>query len=143
VSTNLTVFISARPAWRGIPAVAAGPLRAAHQATDAAIKTADAAALAATGTPAGPGLEAAALTAKTTGLSAMSAAITSAAAGTDIHTCTQPLPPVPHGPGLVITPSNTVFLAGKPAARQGDTILEALGPPNTIISGALNVLIGG
>jgi uncharacterized Zn-binding protein involved in type VI secretion len=30
-----------------------------------------------------------------------------------------------------------------PAARMGDTILEAIGPPNKIVKGQMNVLIGG
>ncbi|MDQ3132148.1 MAG: PAAR domain-containing protein, partial [Acidobacteriota bacterium] len=48
-----------------------------------------------------------------------------------------------HGPGVVITPSATVMIAGQPAARQGDTILEAVGPPNKITKGEPTVIIGG
>jgi uncharacterized Zn-binding protein involved in type VI secretion len=73
----------------------------------------------------------------------MSSAITSAAGGADIHTCTTPLPVPPHGPGVVITASATVMVNNLPAARMGDTILEAIGPPNKIVKGQMNVLIGG
>jgi uncharacterized Zn-binding protein involved in type VI secretion len=30
-----------------------------------------------------------------------------------------------------------------PACRQGDTVLEALGPPNKIVKGDITVTIGG
>jgi hypothetical protein len=48
-----TVLIGFLPAWRGIPAAAAGALQAAKQVSDAAIKTAEAATLAAAGPPGG------------------------------------------------------------------------------------------
>ena len=38
--------------------------------------------------------------------------------------------------------SKTVLIGGMPAARMGDQIAEA-GPPNSIVAGAPNVLIGG
>ena len=71
----------------------------------------------------------------------MAAAILAAAAMTDIHTCTTPLPP--HGPGVVIKPSATVIIAGMPAARMGDEMLEAIGPPNFVAGGCPTVIIGG
>lgn len=49
---------------------------------------------------------------------------------------------VPHVGGVVAPGSTTVLIGGMPAARVGDMILEA-GPPNTIVTGAMNVLIGG
>ena len=49
----------------------------------------------------------------------------------------------PHGPGVVIDGSKTVFINSLPACRQGDTILEALGPTNKITGGDDTVLIGG
>ena len=59
------------------------------------------------------------------------------------HTCTAPaVPPPPHGPGVVITGSMTVLINNLPACRQGDTILEAVGPPNTISMGLPTVIIG-
>jgi uncharacterized Zn-binding protein involved in type VI secretion len=61
---------------------------------------------------------------------------------TDFHTC--PLVDVlkPHVGGTVLLASKTVFINGRPATRVGDTIIEA-GAPNVIISGSLNVNIGG
>jgi uncharacterized Zn-binding protein involved in type VI secretion len=35
------------------------------------------------------------------------------------------------------------MVANFPAARQGDTILEAVGPPNSIAMGCPTVMIGG
>jgi len=49
----------------------------------------------------------------------------------------------PHGPGVVITGSATVLVNFMPACRMGDTILEAIGPPNTISMGCMTVIIGG
>ena len=142
VSTNTTVFIGSRSAWRGIDAESVEVLQAAKQETDAAVKDADARARAAAGTPSAPAANARAEAVKKEGLETMSAMITAAAEGSDIHNCRKPMPPVTHGPGVVTTPSETVFLAGKPAARAGDTILEALGPPNRITGGEPTVHIG-
>jgi len=36
-----------------------------------------------------------------------------------------------------------VLINGLPAVRMGDTLLEALGPPDKIVMGAPNVIIGG
>ena len=49
----------------------------------------------------------------------------------------------PHGPGVVIDGSQTVFINGLQACRMGDTVLEAVGPPNKIAKGEMTVLIGG
>jgi uncharacterized Zn-binding protein involved in type VI secretion len=73
----------------------------------------------------------------------MSNTITSSAGGADIHNCATPLPIPPHGPGVVIDGSRTVLINGLPACRMGDTIVEALGPPNKITIGCSTVLIGG
>jgi hypothetical protein len=35
-----------------------------------------------------------------------------------------------------------VFLDNLPACRLGDTVLEAVGPPNVIITGEYTVIIG-
>jgi uncharacterized Zn-binding protein involved in type VI secretion len=86
-----------------------------------------------------PGFAAAQASAAT----AMSSAITTAAAGADIHNCVTPFPPTPHGPGVVITGSATVLINNLPASRMGDTILEAIGPPNSITKGEMTVIIGG
>ncbi|MBV8101761.1 MAG: PAAR domain-containing protein [Verrucomicrobia bacterium] len=139
---SLNVLIGGLPAWRGIPAAAAAGLQVAKQASDATIKTAEAASLAASGTPGAPAAKAAEQTTKATAASTMGSAITSAAGGADIHTCTTPLPVPPHGPGVVIDACPTVLINNLPAARMGDTILEAVGPPNKIAMGCPTVIIG-
>ena len=66
-------------------------------------------------------------------------------AGADQHMCATPCPPGPaarHSTGMVITGSMTVLINNLPACRQGDTILECLGPPNTISMGLPTVIIG-
>ena len=137
------VLIGMLPAWRGMPAAAVGALQAAKQTSDAAVKTAEAASKAAMGTPGAPAAVAAEQTAKATAAATMSSAISAAAGGADIHVCTTPLPVPPHGPGVVIDGSKTVMINNLPACRLGDTVLEALGPPNKIVKGEATVIIGG
>jgi uncharacterized Zn-binding protein involved in type VI secretion len=131
------------PAWRGIPLAAVAALSAAKQGADTAIQTAEAATAAAAGTPGAPAALAAEQATKSAMLASMSSMISGASAGADIHMCTTPLPIPPHGPGVVITGSATVMIDNLPAARQGDTILEAVGPPNKITMGCPTVIIGG
>ena len=140
---SLTVLIGGLPAWRGVPAAAAAGIQAAKQASDTALQTAAAATLAAAGTPAGPGAKAAEEAAKTAALSAMSSTIAGASGGADIHNCLTLMPPQPHGPGVVVDGSQTVLINNLPACRMGDTIVEALGPPNKIVMGLPTVVIGG
>lgn len=141
--TAITVIIGGQPAWRGVNPAVAAAMQAAKAISDAAIKTAEAATVAAAGTPGAPAAKAAEELVKAGAATAMGSAITSAAGGSDIHACATPLPIPPHGPGIVITPSATVIVANFPAARQGDTILEAVGPPNKISMGCPTVIIGG
>jgi len=138
-----TVIIGFMPAWRGMPLAAVAALQSAKTAADTAIQTAVAAAAAAAGTPGAPAALAAEQTLKGATLSAMSSAITGASAGADIHMCAVPSPVPPHGPGVDITGSATVSINFLPAGRMGDTILEAIGPPNTITKGEPTVIIGG
>ncbi|HEY0049914.1 MAG TPA: PAAR domain-containing protein [Pyrinomonadaceae bacterium] len=141
---SLNVLIGFLPAWRGIPLAAVAALQAAKTAADTAVKTAEAATVAAAGTPGAPAAYAAEQAAKGAALASMSSAITgAAAAGADIHTCVTPSPVPPHGPGVVIDGSATVQINFLPACRLGDTILEALGPPNKIVRGETTVIIGG
>jgi uncharacterized Zn-binding protein involved in type VI secretion len=137
------VLIGGLPAWRGVPAAVAMALQSAKTASDTAIKTAETATLAAAGTPGAPVAKAAEETTKSTAAATMGNAITSGAGGADIHNCATPLPIPPHGPGVVIDGSATVLINGFPACRMGDTILEAIGPPNKIAGGCPTVLIGG
>ncbi|MBL8901098.1 MAG: PAAR domain-containing protein [Planctomycetes bacterium] len=61
--------------------------------------------------------------------------------GVDTHVCPLVSGTVPHVGGVVASGSTSVLIGGLPAARMGDSIVE-IGPPNTIASGAMNVLIG-
>ena len=141
---SLNVLIGFLPAWRGIPLAAAAALQAAKTVADTAVNTAVAATAAAAGTPGAPAAYAAEQAAKAAALASMSSAITSAAgAGADIHTCATPSPVPPHGPGVVIDGSATVQVNFLPQCRLGDTILEALGPPNKIVKGEMTVIVGG
>ncbi|MFZ4622908.1 MAG: PAAR domain-containing protein [Rhodoferax sp.] len=140
----LTVWIGSKFAWRGLPLAAVAALQAAKSAADATIQTAEAATKAAAGTPGAPAALAAEQAAKAAALASMSALITPAAGGgTDIHICTTPTPVPPHGPGVVIDGSATVMINNLPACRMGDTLLEAIGPPNKIAAGCTSVVIGG
>lgn len=60
----------------------------------------------------------------------------------DVHTCPLVTATVPHVGGIVVKGSSTVLINNLPAARQGDQIVES-GPPNVIVMGAPNVVIGG
>jgi len=137
------VFIGKLPAWRGVPAAVAGTLQAAKQTSDTAIQVAEAATIAAAGTPAAPAAKAAEEATKAAAAALMGSIITSLAGGADMHSCATLLPIPPHGPGVVIDGSQTVFVNGLQACRMGDTILEAVGPPNKIARGEMTVLIGG
>jgi uncharacterized Zn-binding protein involved in type VI secretion len=141
--TAITVIIGFLPAWRGVNPAVAAAMQAAKATSDALITAAEAATAAAAGTPGAPAALAAEQATKASCAAAMGSAISSAAGGSDIHACVTPLPIPPHGPGIVITPSATVMVANFPAARQGDTILEAVGPPNSITMGCPTVIIGG
>ena len=63
-------------------------------------------------------------------------------AGSDTHVCPLFDGPKPHVGGVVAKGSATVLISGLPAARQGDSIVEA-GAPNMIAMGLPTVLIGG
>lgn len=62
-------------------------------------------------------------------------------AGTDTHTCPLSHGPSPHVGGMVALGSTSVLIGGMPAARMGDSIVEA-GVPNAIAIGDATVLIG-
>lgn len=137
------VFIGGLPAWRGVPAGVAGALQAAKTVSDTVIKVAEAATIAAAGTPGAPAAKAAEEATKAACAAQMGSMITSMAGGADIHTCATPLPLPPHGPGVVVDGSMTVLINGLQACRMGDTIVEAVGPPNKIARGEFTVLVGG
>jgi uncharacterized Zn-binding protein involved in type VI secretion len=137
------VLIGFLPAWRGVMAAAAAALQAAKQVADTTIQVAQAATVAAAGTPGAPAAKAAEEATKAACAASMGSAITAAAGGADIHMCATPLPIPPHGPGVVIDGSTTVMINFLPACRLGDTVLEAVGPPNKIVKGEMTVIIGG
>jgi uncharacterized Zn-binding protein involved in type VI secretion len=141
--TAVTVIIGFLPAWRGIGAAIASGLSGGKIESEKNIKKAEAATKLATGTPGQTAAELNEKKVKFEEQAKMAATILAAAAMTDIHNCAT-FPPLPiHGPGVVIKPSQTVLIAGQPAARQGDEILEAIGPPNFISMGCPTVIIGG
>mgnify|MGYP003393352287 CR=1 FL=1 len=59
----------------------------------------------------------------------------------DTHVCPLFDGPKPHVGGIVAVGRVTVMIAGLPAARQGDMVVEA-GAPNAIALGAPTVMIG-
>ena len=65
-----------------------------------------------------------------------------AARMTDMHVCPMVTGVVPHVGGPIALGSATVLIGGLPAARMGD-MATCVGPPDTIVMGAPNVLIGG
>ncbi|NES01811.1 MAG: hypothetical protein F6K22_02590 [Okeania sp. SIO2F4] len=140
---SLNVLIGNLPAWRGMPSGSGAGLQMAKKASDAVIKAAETATKAAAGTLGLPAAKAAEEATKTTALATMSSTIMSSSGGADIHVCSTPSPIPPHGPGIVIDGSKTVLINGLPACRQGDTLQEAIGPPNKITRGCMTVLIGG
>jgi uncharacterized Zn-binding protein involved in type VI secretion len=137
------VLIGSKPAWRGIPLASVAALQSAKQSSEVRIKTAEASTAAAAGTPGAPAAKANEEALKAAEAASMASLITSSAGGADIHMCATPLPIPPHGAGVVINGSATVLINGLPACRMGDTILEAIGPTNSIIQGDMTVLIGG
>lgn len=139
---SFNVLIGFKPAWRAIPTAAAAAVSAAKSASDAVITSLESATVAAAGTPGAPAALAAELSGKAAAISAMSSMFNAAGGGADIHVCTTPAPPPTHGPGVVIDGSPTVLINNLPASRMGDTVLEALGPPDKIIMGEFTVLIG-
>jgi len=143
VPTTPNVLIGYKPVWKGVPAGVASSLKAAQKAAETTIKVAKNVTRAASGTPGYAAAKAAEEATKATALASMSSMVNSSSMGADIHLCTTPYPVPPHGPGVVIDGSKTVLINNLPAARQGDTVLEAIGGSNKITVGCPTVLIGG
>lgn len=136
-STN--VLIGGLPAWRGLSAAGVAALMATIAKGAESIAKATAAQTAAAGTPAAPA--AAANLAKAAAGAVADAAAQMAAGGADIHACPIVKVLIPDGPGVVITPSQTVLINGMGACRMGDVIQEAT-MVNAIALGLPTVLIG-
>jgi len=142
VPTSPNILIGYKPAWKGVPAAAASAIKAAQKIADTAIETAKAVTKAAVGPAIAPA-KVAEEAVKAAALLSMSNMISSMSMGADIHICMTPYPAVLHGPGVVIDGRKTVLINNLPAARQGDTVLEAIGGPNKITMGCTSVIIGG
>jgi uncharacterized Zn-binding protein involved in type VI secretion len=134
------VLIGGQPAWLGMSAAGAAALASTFSAGMANIATATAANAAAAGTPGAPA--AAANLTKTIADSVANMAAQMAGSGASINACPVVKVVVPDGPGVVITPSQTVLINGMGACRVGDTIQEATSV-NTIAQGLPSVIIGG
>src|SRR5262249_266422 len=91
------VLIGNLPAWRGVPAAAAGALQAAKQTSDTAIKVAEAATVAAVGTPGAPAAKAAEEATKAAAAAAMGSMITSMAGRQHRSPPAQTRPNAPRG----------------------------------------------
>jgi len=61
----------------------------------------------------------------------------------DVHVCPLSNGPQPHIGGTVLKGSTSVLINNLPAVRQGDTITEGGGGPNSITAGFPTVQIGG
>lgn len=131
------------PVWRGVPAGVASALQTAKKASEVRIKAAEAATAAAMGTPGAPAAKAAEMAMKVAEAAAMASMMSSMAGMADKHICGTFVPPPPHGLGVVIDGSKTVQVDNLPVSRMLDTILESIGPPNKIMKGQFNVIVGG
>ncbi|MGI9356836.1 MAG: hypothetical protein ACR2PF_16960 [Rhizobiaceae bacterium] len=140
---SFNVIIGNKPAWRAVPTASGAIIQAAKNVSDAVVAGFETATKAASGTPGAPAALAAEVAAKAAATTAMTSLMNAAGGGADIHICaTMVPPPAPHGPGVVIDGSPTVLINNLPASRAQDTILEALGPPDKILMGQPDVIIG-
>ena len=137
------VMIGNMAAWRGVGAAAAASILEAKEASDKAIKEAEDETAAATTDDKEEEAKEAEDKLKDAEAAAMGSMIAGAAGLADQHVCTTVLPIPPHGAGVVVDGSQTVFINDLPACREKDTIVEAIGPPNLISMGESTVIIGG
>lgn len=136
------VMIGNMPAWRGVGAAAAAAILEAKEASKKLIEEAEETTAKATSADKAAA-ETAEETLKAAEAAAMGSMIAGAAGLADQHVCTTVLPIPPHGAGVVVDGSQTVLINDLPACREGDTIVEPVGPPNLISKGESTVIIGG
>jgi uncharacterized Zn-binding protein involved in type VI secretion len=136
------VFIESLPAWRGLPGLLASAFLAIQREADTAMRVAEAATTAAAGTPAAASAANAEHALKLALAKHMGAVVDAHAGPADVHCCPKPVPHPPHGNGIVIDGSTTVFINSRRACRIGDRVLEAVGGGNPISNGAKTVFIG-
>lgn len=136
------VLIGGLPAWLGLTAAGAAALAQtiAAGAKDIADKTAKVGAASAAGPLAVT--KATADLADATKQAAENTAAAMTGSGVSIHACPLLTVLVPHGIGVVITPSQTVLINKMGACRVGDMIQEVTAV-NTIALGLPTVIIGG
>ena len=139
---SMNVLIGFLPAWRAVPTGAGAALQGMNQVANTAIQVAEAATLAAAGTPGAPAAYTAEQALKASLAASNASAMSAMSGGADTHACLTPLPVPPHGPGFVIDGSPTVQTNNLPQARMGDTLIEAVGPPNKIVRGCMTVIVG-
>jgi len=133
---SLNVFIGGLPAWRGVPALTLSlQIEGFLQAKAASDLIVEASILAPLP------VQLAVQNAQVAVMLPLVVALGGAQA--DLHECGTPLPPVPHGGGIVLPGSETVFINGCRACRQGDEVFEPIGPPDPIVMGWPTVWIGG
>jgi len=139
------VMIGNMAAWRGVGAAAAAAILEAKEASEKLIKAAEdeTEAAAAISTDKEKAAKEKEDKLKDAEALAMGSMIAGAAGLADQHVCTTVLPIPPHGAGVVVDGSQTVLINGLPACREGDTIVEPVGPPNLISKGESTVIIGG
>lgn len=137
---STTVLIGGQPAWLGMSAAGAAALASTFSTGMTNIAAATAANAAAAGSPAAPA--AAANLAATIAQSVANMTSLMSSSGASMNTCPIVKVLVPDGPGVVITPSQTVIINGMGACRVGDVIQEATSV-NTIAQGLPTVIIGG
>lgn len=133
---SLNVFIGGLPAWRGVPALTfQSQIDGFLQAKEASELIVLASRLAPLPVQ---------LTVQEAQTAVMLPLVVALGGGqADFHSCETPWPPVPHGAGIVLQGSQTVFINGCRACRQGDEVFEPIGPPDPIIMGWPTVWIGG
>lgn len=136
---SVNVLIGGLPAWRGLSAAGAAALAMTIAKGAESIAKATAAQTLAAGTPGAPA--AATNLAKAAADAVADAAAAMAASGADIHACPIVKVLIPDGPGVVITPSQTVLINGMGACRMGDVIQEATSV-NAVAIGLPTVVIG-
>ena len=134
------VLIGGQPAWLGMSAAAVAALAQTFATGMQNIGVATAANTAAAGTPAAAATATKLAESIATAVANMTALM--AGSGASMNTCPIVKVVLPDGPGVVITPSQTVLINGMGACRVGDTIQEATSV-NSIVMGQMNVIIGG
>ena len=64
----------------------------------------------------------------------------------DMHVCpmvTPGVPPIPHVGGPLVTPANPMVLIGGMPAAAATSMCVCVGPPDTVVMGAVTKLVGG